>query len=269
MRKLKLWAIAGAMAMFLTLSAAGTVSAVAEESSETKENVLIEDAGWTGETKSNPIVLNNVTAKELVVESGTDNVLRINGGEIDTVSIVAPQLEVMNHAKIVELLELGVPAGDVVTMYQNYLKEKELLNGKKPTVNLSGNAVIEEVVVSGGATLNLAGGEVKAVSISNDNNSERLTITIQNYDGKVNINQTANADGTANLLTVNLKNSNLSELNVSGDDSCRFSVEGDEKSVVATVNVNGSSDVTMNVDAQDLKVAEKAEKSSVRIYSDV
>ncbi len=267
MKKFRTWAIAGALALLMTLSSAGVVSAVAEDAEDAKGNVVIGDEGNT--MASEPIHLNNVTAKELIVESGNTNILQINGGTIDKVSVVAPKVEVFDHDKIVELLELGIPAGDVVEMYQNQLKEKELLNTLKPTVKLAGDAVIEEVVVSGGATLNLAGGEVKEVSVNNDNNSERLTITIQNYDGTVNVNQKANADGTNNLLTINLKNSNLSELNVAGDDKCVFTVEGDKKSNVATVNVNGASNVTVDVDATDVRVTEEAEKSSVRIYSEV
>lgn len=129
--------------------------------------------------------------------------------------------------------------------------------------------MVEEVVVSAGANLNLAGGEVKEVSISNPNNSDRITITIQNYDGKINVNQEANANGTNNLITVNLKNSNPSELNVTGGENCNCLIEGDKNSKVEVVNVNGASKVTMSIDATDVKVAEGAEKASVRIYSDV
>lgn len=269
MKKFRFGVIAAAMALLMTFSFAGTVSAAAEEEADAKGNVVIEDENWAGEANPDPIMLNNVTAKELIVESGSENVLKINGGNIETVSVVAPKLDVIGYEEIVTLLESGMPASEVVEIYQNYLKEKELLNSLKPTIKLAGDAVIDEVVVSGGATLNLAGGEVKEVLINNENNSDRLTITIQNYNGKVNVSQKPNANGTNNLLTVKLKNSNLAEFNVDGEASCVLSVEGDKTSKVAEMNVKGATKVTVDVDAKDLKVAEGAEKSSVRIYSDV
>lgn len=112
MKKFKIWAIAGAMAVLLAFSSAGTISAAAEEA-EAKGNVVIEDEEWDKSATPDPINLNNVTAKELIVESGNDSILKINGGTIDTVSVVAPKLNAMGYEEIVELLELGMPAGDV------------------------------------------------------------------------------------------------------------------------------------------------------------
>lgn len=269
MKKVRFGVLAGAIALFLAFSSANTL-AFADEEAEAKGNVVIEDEDWDANTVSDPVVLNNVTAKELIVESGNSNVLKINGGNIDTVSVVLPKMDVIGYDQIVELLKLGMPVDEVAQMYRNYLDERAQVNELKPTIKLGGDAVIEEMVVSSGATLNLAGGEVKEVVVNNNNNnSDMLTLTIQNYDGKVTVDQKTNKDGSANRITVNLKNSNLSELAVAGQDNCSFFIEGDKTSDVATVNVNGAANMVMNVQAKDIVVAEDAEKSEVRVYSDV
>lgn len=268
MKKIRLGVIAGMMALLVAVFSANTV-AIAEETAATKNNVVIADENWDGTTAADPVVLNNVTAKELIVESGNDSVLKINGGTIETVSVVAPKLDEINYEKMVKLLELGIPVEEVVEMYQNYQTEKKEASAMKPTIKVDGDAVIDEMVVSGGATLNLDGGEVKEVVVNNNNKQDRLTITIQNYDGKVRVDQEKNADGTSNLLTIKLKNSNLSELNVSGENNCYFTIDGDKNSDVAALNVNGAADVTVNVDAKDILLAEGAEKSAVRVYANV
>ncbi|MBO5177997.1 MAG: hypothetical protein J6C07_11110 [Lachnospiraceae bacterium] len=263
MKKFKIWAIAGVMALFMAFSSANTV-AVAEET-----NVVIGDEEWEKKSGSEPINLNNVTAKELIVESGSDSVLRINGGSIDTLSVVAPKIEKLGYEEIVKLLELGMDATEVADMYRNSLKEQAEANATMPTVSFVGDASVEEVVVSAGAVLNLAGGDVKEVVIKSDENPEMLTITIQNYDGKITVDQKKNSDGYGDLLTIKLKNSNPAEFNVLGEEKCSVFVEGDKVSELATVNVKGSSSLTLSANAKDVVVAEGAEKANVRIYSAV
>ena len=256
MKKFKIWAIAGVMALFMAFSSANTV-AVAEET-----NVVIGDEEWEKKSGSEPINLNNVTAKELIVESGNDSVLRINGGSIDTLSVVAPKIEKLGYEEIVKLLELGMDATEVADMYRNSLKEQAEANATMPTVSFVGDASVEEVVVSAGAVLNLAGGDVKEVVIKSDENPEMLTITIQNYDGKITVDQKKNSDGYGDLLTIKLKNSNPAEFNVLGEEKCSVFVEGDKASELTAVNVKGSSSLTLSVDTKDVVVAEGAEKSS-------
>lgn len=268
MKKFKLWAMTGALALFMTVSSASTVVA-AEETASAKSNVVIEDEEWNAETAAEPVILNNVTAKELIVEGGTENVLKINGGNIDTVSVVAPKLEKIGYEEIVTMLKLGMPAEEVAEMYQNFLKERKAVNGLNPTIKVAGDAVVGAMVVSGGANLNMAGGEIKEIIVNNDNNAERITITIQNYNGKVKVDQKTNADKTTNQLTIKLVNSNLSELNVIGQKDCSCSIQGDKASDIAAVNVSGAASMVLNVKATDLVVEKSAEKSYVAVYNEV
>ncbi len=264
MKKIKIGVVAGVLALLMAFSSANTV-AMADEAA-TKGNVVIEGEG--AET-AEPVILNNVTAKQLIVESGSENVLKINGGKIDTVSVVAPKMEKMGYEEIAALLKLGMPAEEVADMYNNYLVARKEINKCNPTIQVEEDAVIEAVAVSGGAYLNLEGGDIKEVVVNNNNNPEMITITIQNYTGKVTVDQKKNADGSANQLTVKLVNSNLTELEVNGQDDCSCSIQGDKVSDVASVNVNGSIYMVMNVPATDMVIAENAKKSSVRVYNNV
>ena len=271
MKKFRVWAVVATFALLLTVFSAGKIFAVADET-KAEDEMMVDGLAWNADVttvSTEPMKVDGVVAKEVIVEGGNTGVVRINGGNIDRVTVKAPEVPEFGFKEIVELIAAGVPVNEVVEMYQNNQKLKTDATALKPTVRVVGGAEIDELVVSGSAILDLAGGDVEEVTIKAAADTGRMLVTIKNYNGKVNVNQVPNTDGTNNIVNVELKNSQLAELNVDGDKKCIFHIGGDNKSDVAAMVVEGSSDVVTMVDTTDVKVAESAEKSSVRIYSDV
>ena len=272
MKKFRLWAVVATIALFLTVFSAGSIFAIADETKETEEELMVDGLPWNADVVTEtdePLRFENITAKEVIVEGDNAGVVRINGGDIDKVTVKAAEIPEFGFKEIVELIAAGVPVGDVMEMYKENLQLKADSSSIRPTVKVVGGAEIDELVLSGGAVVDVSTGYVDKISVKPAVDSGRIIVTIKNYDGQVDVVQTPNTDGTNNILNIELKNSNLTELNVDGDKKCVFHIGGDNKSEIAAMVVEGSSDVITMVDTAELKVAEDAEKASVRIYSDV
>ena len=271
MKKFRVWAVVATFALLLTVFSAGKIFAVADET-KAEDEMMVDGLAWNADVttlSSDPLKMDGIVAKEVIIEGGNTGVVRINGGNIDKVTVKAPEVPEFGFKEIVELIAAGVPVNEVVEMYRNNQKLKDDATALKPTVKVVGGAEIDELIVSGSAVLDLAGGDVEAVTVKAAADTGRMLVTIKNYDGKLNVDQVPNTDGTNNIVNVELKNTQLAELNVDGEKKCVFHIGGDNKSDVAAMVVEGSSDVVTMVDTTDVKVAESAEKSSVRIYSDV
>ena len=271
MKKFRVWAVVATFALLLTVFSAGKIFAVADET-KAEDEMMVDGLAWNADVttlSSDPLKMDGIVAKEVIIEGGNTGVVRINGGNIDKVTVKAPEVPEFGFKEIVELIAAGVPVNEVVEMYQNNQKLKDDATALKPTVKVVGGAEIDELIVSGSAVLDLAGGDVEAVTVKAAADTGRMLVTIKNYDGKLNVDQVPNTDGTNNIVNVELKNTQLAELNVDGEKKCVFHIGGDNKSDVAAMVVEGSSDVVTMVDTAEVKVAESAEKSSVRIYSDV
>lgn len=271
MKKIRLWAVVATIALFLTVFSAGKILAVADENTETEE-MMVDGLPWNADVvneTSEPLRFENITAKEVIVEGDNAGVVRINGGNIDKVTVKAAEIPEFGFKEIVELIAAGVPVTDVMDMYKENQQLKADSGSIRPTVRVVGGAEIDELVVTGSAVLDMSTGYVDKVTVKPVADSGRVLVTIKNYDGKVEVAQTPNTDGSNNILNVELKNSNLTELNVDGEKKCVFHIGGDNKSDIAVMNVEGSSDVVTMVDTTEVKVAEDVEKASVRIYSDV
>jgi len=272
MKKFRLWAVVATIALFLTVFSAGSIFAVADETKETEEELMVDGLPWNADVVTEtdePLRFENITAKEVIVEGDNAGVVRINGGDIDRVTVKAAEIPEFGFKEIVELIAAGVPVGDVMEMYKENLQLKADSSSIRPTVKVVGGAEIDELVLSGGAVVDVSTGYVDKISVKPAVDSGRVIVTIKNYDGQVDVVQTPNTDGSNNILNIELKNSNLTEVNVDGDKKCVFHIGGDNKSYIEAMVVEGSSDVITMVDTTEVKVAEDVEKASVRIYSDV
>ena len=215
------------------------------------------------------VTLKDVTAAVLVIESGTDCAFEISSSVITDVKVMAPTLEVIDYKKICEMLEAGISATEVVTAYQNYRNAKEAAEGAVPAITVDEASEITSMTVAGNARLNLTAAKVAEVKINGDGTQDKMKVVVEGYKGIVTVDQKNLENGVNNILNLSLKGSELEALNIAGEEKTICYVEGTKAANVNTVNVSGASQVTMNVDAEEVTVDEKAEKASLRIYSDV
>lgn len=284
MKKFKLRAVAWVMAFLLLLSSSGAGTVLAAEEGnvltitadmvDEKGNLLIDGGEWdkivlSREAAAKKVVLFGVTAKELVVESGTDCEVQLQSGSIATVNVTAPQIKVLDYSDIVKLLAGGKSAGEVAELYRNSLAEKKRLDALKPTLVTTGNVKVDTVQVSGSAVLKLKEEMVGEVSIQGNGSQDSMEVEIKGYDGAVSVAQTNGAGNATQMLRLTLTESNLEELNVSGTTKSACYIEGTTTANIQEMNITGAANVTVNAKADSVKVDEQAKNSSLKIYSEV
>lgn len=234
--------------------------------------LVIAEGSWdkiviTKEVAAEKITLTGITAAELVVESGTKCEVAVTNATVGNLSIVKPQLEEVGYVEICKMLDSGMDASKVVEIYRNYLETKAALDDKAVTITAGANAEIQTVTVSGNSKLELGAGKVAEVKIEAKSAASRLQVTVADYDGKVSVNQEMTDKTAWNVVNLQIEDSNLSELTISGDGTCTVAKQGDSK--VADVTVTGSSNVQLRVPADNVKVDENANNASLKIYDNV
>lgn len=283
MKKLKLRVVAGVMALLLMLASVGNIAVIGAEGTELTVTSEMADANGTitipgGDwdkivvdrtVDAEKIVLNNVVAKELVVESGSKCLLEVFGGNITTLNVMPPQLEIIGYEEIKKMLADGMDANEVIDLYSKNQKERTRLESLRPTLVTGGTAMIENLQVSGSVALNISATQVGKVKISGDGTQNNVQISIKGYDGAVSVEQKDTEQTVFSLLNIQLEDSNLSSFDLSGEGKSVCLLEGDKKSNIKDMNVFGAGDVTMNVAADSVRVDKKAENASVKLYSTV
>ncbi len=307
MRKVIRKAVAGALCSTLVVTSSGVMalakepakvivtepkkSAVVEKevTEVTAKNVLyvtaemvnakgileIKEGNWdriviSRDVNAKKVVLNGITTKEVVIESGTDCVFEMKNSVVDSVEVVAPELEVIDLAKIKELIASGMSASEVAKLHRNYLKEQSAVTNLQPKIVVQKGTEINTVKISSNAQFDFKSDKVEKVEITLTSNQERFNIGLNGFAGAVSVAENKDKkDNTKSFLNLDLKNSEVKELVLNGSEKSAYTINSQGKSKVENLEVKGSSNISLGVVTEAIKVAKDAVNAALKIYSEV
>ena len=253
----------------------GRVLYITKEMGNATGNLMIKDGIYerviiARDVDVKKVTLNNVTTKEIIIESGTTCTVEVIHSTVKTVEVIAPQLEAITFEDIVEMLNSGMGAAEVVDLYNNYLKEKATAEAAQPKIIVQGKSKIDSVKMSGNASMNLTSANVENVEIKSNNEYGRLTIALTGYHGNLHIEQNKDNKSDAwNLLLLDLKDSELKEVTVTGSKNNTCSINSRGKSKVGNLEVKGNSSISLGVATDTVKLDKESENASIRVYSSI
>jgi len=254
--------------------ASGEVLFATAEMLDESGNLVIDEGDWKKIVVPRSINAKKVTVKgisvdTLILESGTECSFELRNCEVANLVVESPTVEVVDYAKIQELLAAGVDISVVAEKLNNYNTEKEFIRNTQPKIVLKGNTKADSILVKGNANLNLTGVEAGEVKVENHGSQTWLGVTVQGYNGALSVHQDALTTGENNIVKIDLKKSELTGLTVDGPQKTVCSVSGDGKSSVALAEVTGANALTLLVDVTDVTIGEEATGANVSLYSDV
>ncbi len=254
--------------------AGGEVLLVTAEMLDETGNLIIGSGDWnkiviTRNANAKKILLEAVTVKELVIESGSETAYEIKGGKIVKTTVVAPELEVIDYDKLCEMIDSGMESSVVGDALTNYQKEKAYVQEVFPEVKVTDGAELDSVVLMGNAKLDVTRAKVSDVKIDSNGAQEVVKIVLQGYNGALDVQQAPIASGVNNIVNLQLKASEITAFSVNGPEMSVCYMEGDKDSFVTTASVSGGTKFTLDVDATEIRMDEDAENAKVNLYSDV
>ncbi len=215
------------------------------------------------------VVLDNVTVDDVIIEGGTTCTFEVNNSEIENIEVTAPQMEVMDIAKIKELLAEGEDPSVVAELNRQYLSQKNLFNTIRPKITFGAGTQIKTVKMSGNANLNFSSNvKVENVEIKITDAQKKLNIALTGYQGNVSIAEDKNDKDTGkNLLKLDLKNSQVKELKMDGSKQNSYSINSKGNSKVENLEVKGSSSISLDVATNNITLDKNSEGAALKVYS--
>ena len=255
--------------------AAKDVLYVTSEMVNAKGTLEIKKGNWdriviSRDVNAKKVVLNGIAAKEVVIESGTDCVFEMKNSVVGSVEVVAPELEVIDLAKIKELLSSGMSASEVARLQRAYFKAKNEITNLQPKIVVQKGTEINTVKISSNAQFDFKSDKVEKVEITLTSNQERFNIGLNGFAGAVSVAENKDKkDNTKSFLNLELKNSEVKELVLSGSEKSAYTINSKGKSKVGNLEVKGSSNISLGVATEAIKVAKDAVNVALKIYSEV
>ncbi len=232
------------------------------------EQEMVDSIVIPKELKAKKIVFKGIQANQILLESGADYIVEIQDSEVAKISVLEPTLEVMDSKKISQMLQDGMDASEVVQLYREYLVQKQNFSKRYPKLVTKGTTTVDSIVVSSNVQLDLKQGQVEDVTIDCNGSENWVKVEVSKYNGTVNINQSFNKT-KKNLLRVDLKDSQLEELNISSEKGTKCSINSDKLSRVNIVEVDGNASVNLSVETEKVHLNENVKDAFISIYSAV
>ncbi len=234
--------------------------------------VVVESGEWKRlivpkELEAKQIIFHEVSVTELVIESGTDCVLNVKGGTIETVVVPAPQVKEISFAEIEAMLQAGQDASEVANLYRDCQLEKEKRMALIPTIITDGETTIGTVQISGNVNLNVSKDNVENIVVESVGDHTKLQVEIANYTGAVTVKQEKAEKTSWNLLHLTLKDSTVTELHIDSKGGSTCSINERGNSQIGTVAVEGNSSVNLSVPVEKLNMTEQAVDAFVKLYA--
>ena len=214
------------------------------------------------------IVLKEVQINQLLLESGTDYIVEVEDSDVVKLSILEPELEVVDYKKISQMLQEGIEASVVAQLYRDYLAQKQNFAKVYPKLVTKGETKVTSIVISSNIKLDLEQGQVENVTIDCDGSEDWVKVEVSKYNGTISINQSLN-ETKNNLLRLDLKDSKLEQLNISSEKGTKCSINSNKSSKVSRVEVEGNPFVNLIVETEKLYLNENTKDAFISIYSNV
>ena len=236
--------------------------------------IIVKEGTWQRlvipkELEAKQIILKDSSITQLVVESGTDCILKVQESTIAGMVVLAPQMEVIGVKEITELLKAGKSGFEVAKLYSNYQAEKVKYEGNYPTIITDEATTFGNIQVSGNISLELCETNTENILITSVENQEKLKVTIAGYQGNLSVEQNKLQENSWNILNLDLKNSELKELYVDskGGHTCSINQKG--SSNIQSASISGDSKLYFSVPMEKITITDKAEHTYVKLYTDV
>lgn len=282
--------VAGGMALLLlTTGMSGAVSAYADEGKHaaTKQEkvltvtqdmvaengVLTITGEWDRievpkEIEASRVVFKEVKTGCVEIESGNKSKIEMNSGEFGEVAVVPAKVEEMTVQELAELIRLTKDSGTAVAMYKGQKKQNDAYLKARPTVVTGKDAVVDELKVSGNAKLNLGKGAVDNLKVDADGSQKELNVNVSDYEGNVDVKQTAKEDGTWMIARVKMDDSKVGNLNMEGAGRGNIILSG-QNSEIKDVTVESAPTVSLNIPTQTVNVEETAKNAVLNILAKI
>lgn len=210
------------------------------------------------------VTLEGIEADEVVLESGAETILELNGSTVKKVTVVPAQVAVMDLNAILGLIASGMDIAEVTERVEASRKLQSGNDGAVPTLIVGEGTKVESLVANGGAKLKLGDGEVADVTVGSDD-AGQMQVEINDYEGNLNIAQQKPAAEGSNILKVFLKNVQVEKLTVAnaGASCC---IENKKNSKIGHVEMEGASSLVLFADAETIAFGENADNADARLY---
>ncbi|MBE5950951.1 MAG: hypothetical protein E7260_05055 [Lachnospiraceae bacterium] len=243
------------------------------EEADKDGNIAVTGGNWDRviirrSEKVEKIILQGVTADELVIEGGMNCNIQVNASSIKKIVVEEPQTEGINYTELAKALESGENKGAAWIQYAKYTSTLIQLKNKVPKLTLSGNTKTEVVVIKTNATVNTKKAEVDKVYIEALDESIPLSIGVKNYDGAIEMKAEA-TDGSSAMAKVLLDLRGSEPENVHIHAKNAYCAMQGEDAVIGDMEIAGSIYVRSMVDVKEVHLEESAADTTMKLYGDV
>lgn len=254
--------------------ATGTVLIVTDDMVDENGKIVIDGGDYTRIIISRTvnaagIILQNVSAKMIVLESGSESVLEVSGCTFGSLVVVPAELEELTSEKLNEMLESGMDPAVVADTFGAYQKEAEKAEKSVPKVVVKDNSSIDSVQISGNVNLNLTEASVDEVFVHNNDTQTRMEVVLNGYEGKLSVDTKTLKNGTNSSMVLRLKNCQLSQLVLDSQEKTSCCIWGDTTSQIEQAELSGNGMITLDTATKELNLNKSAENMMLSIYSTV
>lgn len=212
--------------------------------------VTLEDADWDeivipAELGATKVVMKNVVAAKVVIEDTTFCDVEISGGSINKMEVAKQESEITLR-DLAKLIASGMKKAEAQKTYQ---KDKQELAEKKaqtPAIVIKDKAVVKALTVTG----------------------SEGKMALDGFTGKLVVEQTAKSGNGYGVLELELKNSNPSKVEISGESQNSLVVTG-TNSTIAEAVVEGSGSLVLDVETKKLETAKDSESVALVVLAAV
>lgn len=252
----------------------GTVLIITDDMVDENGKIVIDGGNYTRIIISRTvnaagIILQNVSAKMIVLESGSESVLEVSGCTLGSLVVVPAELEELTSEKLNDMLESGMDPAVVADTFGAYQEEAEKAEKSIPKVVVKDNSSFGSVQISGNVNLNLTEASVDAVFVQNNDTQTRMEVVLNGYEGKLSVDTKTLKNGTNSSMVLRLKQCQLSQLVLDSKEKTSCCILGDTKSQIEQAELSGNGMMTLDTATKELNLNKNAENMMLSIYSTV
>lgn len=231
--------------------------------------VTLENLNWDkieipSDLGAKKVVLKNVIAAELVIESDTSCEFEISGGTITKLEVAASEEKDMDLRDMAKLIADGMSKSKAQEEYAKSKKEAKEKKSQGPVITLKDKAAVGTIEVAGNASLSLKDGKVDKLQVVSGN-ADSVKLTVDGFNGTLTVDQNGKEFGVVEL---ELKNSKPAKAEINSNGKGSIVLNG-EASVIAEAVVNGSASLVLAVETKKLETAKESKDVELVVLASV
>lgn len=213
------------------------------------------------EVEAKAIYFDQVTVKEMVVESGSNSNIQLWEVDAENVTIQEPEFEELTLPSLATLLADKETRATAIEMYQKNRAEGAAIQKKAPKIITMADAKVGTMVARANAKLDLADGEVGVVAVEASDKLNRAKVVLANYNGDVSY----QGNESRNTVTLQSIDSRLNSLLVKESTGTNNLMVTSRNSIIMKAEVAGNANVSLNALMGVVDIKETATAANVRL----